>query len=53
MLGYKAQVTANSCTNPVTMACRVGRERESDRAPVRILNERVMVGLGSLVDGEL
>jgi hypothetical protein len=53
MLGYKAQVAANSCTNPVTMACRVGRERESDRAPVWILNERVMVGLGSLVDGEL
>jgi hypothetical protein len=53
MLGYKALVTANSCTNPVTMACRIGRERESDCAPVRILNERVMVGLGSLVDGEL
>jgi hypothetical protein len=25
--------------------------RERDRAPVQILNERVMVGLGSLIDG--
>jgi hypothetical protein len=28
MLGYKVQVAANSCANPVAMACRVGRERE-------------------------
>jgi hypothetical protein len=28
MRGYKAQVAANSCTNPVAMACRVGGERE-------------------------
>jgi hypothetical protein len=57
-LGHKNQASCSTTAHGRRIGVDATRRQERmtgerDRAPVRILNERVMVGLGSLVDGEL